>query len=219
MTARRTIRSTRGARFGLTWTLAAVLLGGCVLGGSGIEPRYYSAADALDAALPAAVAGTADALPVELEPVSAVGHLRERMVWRDGRGEVGYREAQRWSELPADLVARGLEAAVFAEPRLTLAGGRSALRLTVVLEEFGELRGEPLQAELRLRARLVRRDGSLVFQRRFGAQLAVDAGDPRQLASALGELLATELDAVCAAVVEAASAEAAAESAAAPGSD
>ena len=84
---------------------------------------------------------------------------------------------------------------------------REALRLAVALEEFGELRADGRQAEVRLRARLARRDGSLVFQRRFAARVPVADGDPRGLASALGETLAVQLAEVTSAVVEAAAAE------------
>ncbi|QDU67813.1 hypothetical protein Pla86_29010 [Planctomycetes bacterium Pla86] len=179
--------------------LACAVLASC-LGGPGIEPRYFSATAAFDANLEAAQPDADEVYLIELQPVRVVGHLRERMVWRDGAGEVGFREDRRWSEDPAGLLARGLEAALAAAPGVGAAPAAAEWSLSVTLEQFGELRATDTRAEVGLRATLVDRRGRVVLQRQFSASEPVADDDPGALVRALGAELADQVQLLLAAV-------------------
>lgn len=186
--------------------LAAAALGvasiaGCRFGGPALEPRYFSAAEALAEELGGAAQDDPRVHLVALRPTRAAGHLRERMVWRNGAGEVGFREDRRWTEPPVELLRRALELAVVGAPGLAAAPGSADQSLAVTLEAFGELRGDGTRAaEVELVAVLSERGGRVLLRRRFSEVVPVPSDDAAALARALGQGLGRQLAALCAAV-------------------
>jgi ABC-type uncharacterized transport system auxiliary subunit len=161
-----------------------LLLCGCRFGGPALEPRYFSPAPFVEAA-PMLPAAPVAAGPLELREVRAAAHLRERLVWHDGRAEFGFYEEWRWVEPPAELVRRTLDRAL-AQCAGPAVGPRAVL--WVELLAFEERRGAGGGATVRLRAE--RTEEGAASTRQFAATVPCASGRPEALAEALGSALA-----------------------------
>jgi ABC-type uncharacterized transport system auxiliary subunit len=162
--------------------LAALTVGGCLsLGGPPLEPRYFTATPfVLDAERPAAP----ETVAVLFMGLSAAEHLRERFVWSDGSGEVGFREELRWAEAPSTMVGR-------AFGRLRDRGEPDAAATTVLvggdLLAFEERWSDGGSAALvELDARFTTRAGAFLGTERVRVERPLDGDDPARLAEELG---------------------------------
>ncbi|MEZ6018454.1 MAG: ABC-type transport auxiliary lipoprotein family protein [Planctomycetota bacterium] len=97
--------------------------------------RWFSAAPERVSAIDAAVLVDAP-VALRLRRVTAARHLGERMAWRTGQ-EYGFRELERWTELPEAVVSRTLERELF-ESGVFLRDGRAVLALDVEVRAFEE---------------------------------------------------------------------------------
>jgi cholesterol transport system auxiliary component len=77
---------------------------------------------------------------LRLGRVTAAGHLRERIAFRDGPHELGFYEDRRWTERPEAYVRRELERRLFDEAALDRTLDPSAPTLDVELLSFEEVR-------------------------------------------------------------------------------
>ncbi|MFG0316503.1 MAG: ABC-type transport auxiliary lipoprotein family protein [Planctomycetota bacterium JB042] len=175
----------------------AALLPGCLSLPKGEAPPVRTFEPGLPA--PAAV-GSAPPAPFRLGRVSAAEHLRERLVWRAGDGEVGFYDDLRWTELPVRYLERALgdelhrRRAMPSEPPMAV--------LDVRLEAFEETLAPRSGVRVVVRGGVERRDGR---RREVVAEVvrARPTDDPLEVGAALGDAL---VEAVRTAVAEAAAA-------------
>lgn len=146
---------------------------------------------------------------LRLRRVTAARHLGERMAWREGV-EYGYRELERWTELPDALVGRALERALF-EAGPFQRDGRAELALDVEVRAFEELRGPRPVARVELGLVLAAGGERAAVDRtvRADAPLADLEGGarPRDVAEAMGAAVEAAIATTLAALREAAAAQ------------
>lgn len=98
-------------------------------------------------------------LPLELGRVRAGSQLREKIVFRDARWEVGFYEDRRWTERPEEYVRRALGRTLFEERGFERSiSDPNAAVLEVELLGFEELRAKPVHAA-RVQLRMILHDG------------------------------------------------------------
>jgi cholesterol transport system auxiliary component len=100
--------------------------------------------------LPASASASAPAsgLRLRLGRIQGSSHLRERIVFRNANGELGYYEGRRWTERPEDYVRRALSRALFEERGLTRVVSGAAPTLELELVGFEEIRGPARTARI-----------------------------------------------------------------------
>ncbi len=103
-------------------------------------PRYFTPVSSSNSAgKPAATLAYTPAL--HLGRITSSSHLRERMVYRDAEGRVGYYDDRRWTERPEAYLRRALSRALFEERGFKRTVTGSGANLDVELVSFEELRG------------------------------------------------------------------------------
>jgi len=149
------------------WVLfcAAALQCACALTSKSepMVPRYYSPeyrGGRSAATLPASASVPATGLQLRLGHIRGSSHLRERIVFRNANGELGYYEERRWTERPEDYLRRGLSRALFEERGLTRVVSGMAPTLELELVEFEEIRGPA--PKVRIEAVIVLHDQRVV---------------------------------------------------------
>lgn len=175
---------------------------GCALTSKGeaVQPRFYSA----EVAAPARTggAGATGSCDLRLGGVDAAAHLRERMVFRQPSGEVGFYEERRWTERPEVYARRALSRALFEQKGLREVVAGEAPTLSVELLAFEEVRRDDGSAvRLRLAAELSD-DRTVVWRQTFAAEKALPGKSDDERAGAIAAALAQCLQEVAAAVAE-----------------
>lgn len=175
----------------LTAALCCAALPACALTSKAdaLSPRYFSPEPTNAVNSPKA------AKPYELRlgAVSAAAHLDERIAYRVGASELGFYEAQRWTENPEQYLRRALERDLFEQRGLSRIVGGDALTLDVELTEFEELRGEPLRARVSLTFQL-RDDHKTFVQRTLHVERSITPRPGTDAAQSLAGTLAETLD-------------------------
>jgi cholesterol transport system auxiliary component len=156
-------------------------------------PRYFS---------PTARSTNASAKPkidaaqqkvLRLGRISASSHLRERMVYRDESGRVGYDEERRWTERPEAYLRRALSRALFEERGFKRTVTGTGPSLDVELVAFEELRGSKPVA--RLEAIVLLEDGrTSVFEQTVVVERPIERASDAERDGAVVRALSEALE-------------------------
>ena len=168
--------------------LVSLLLVACVSKNPPVETRYFHprVPDARGTPLE-----NSAAQPVRLVQVVGAAHLGDRIVWRLVENEIGFDELNRWAALPATIVEDALQR--YLEPRNGFVRSESATArtLSVYVTAF-EVERPSTRFMVQIQATL--RDPSGTLQTAtFEGQHPATLDDPRSVAEAAGEALATAL--------------------------
>lgn len=168
---------------------AAATLCSCALLSKGerVTPLYFTPASTSAGATQTEQAPLGSRGQLRLGRVTSSAYLRERMVYRDRSGRVGYYEERRWTERPEAYLRRALSRALFEERgfKRTVAG--AGVSLDVELVAFEELQGP--NPVVRLEAVALLEDGrasifehTVVVERPIGAAAETERDNAAVLA-------------------------------------
>jgi ABC-type uncharacterized transport system auxiliary subunit len=153
------------------------------------EPRYFAPL------APASGTETAEPWPgdaplLRLRRVQSAVHLRRRIVWRRSEGEFGFRELERWTQPPADVVEEWLARDLFERRglRRALAGPHPLLQVDV--RAFDEVLEPERAARVELTALLSDARGQALLERTYVSQHPLAGSGPTELSRAMGAALA-----------------------------
>jgi cholesterol transport system auxiliary component len=138
-----------------------LLLSGCALTNKSdaLDVRWFTPEHVKPQITSARTNDGATPLPLELGRVRAGSELREKIVFRDARWEVGYYEDRRWTERPEEYVRRALGRTLFEERGFARSiSDPNAAVLEIELLAFEELRAKPVHAA-RVQLRVIVHDG------------------------------------------------------------
>jgi len=174
----------------------------CALTGKSeaMVPRYFTLEPPAQQATTAAEAGprelpTAGVAPeLRLGRVTAAGHIREPIVYRQSDRELGFYDDRLWSEKPSAYLERALGRVLFEEKGLRQLIAGSGPVLDVSLLALEEVRGKTPRARVQLKAVLYE-DKSVRFEQTFVVErpiVAARRGDVESV-GALADALAAAL--------------------------
>ena len=131
---------------------------------------------------------------LRLGRVTSGAHLRERIVFRDSKYELGFYEDLRWTERPDAYLRRALSQVLFEELGLRSVVSGNAPVLDVELVHFEEVRKPQHVATISLAFslrddRVVRRAQTITLERPIPATEKAEA--PAAMAATLGEAMRT----------------------------
>ncbi len=192
-------RPGRGA-LGVVAAVAALLVGCTVLPQNSYQPPRYFRPEL--PGLPAAETPPGEsALPLYLRPVTAAGHLRERIVWRTSDVEMGFYDLRRWTDLPAEYVEGALEGSLFESGRMRRVAGGHGPSLDVEVRAFDEVLRPVHEVRISLYAQLRDPNHNSLMERAFRVERPVHGDDPTEMARTMGEALQQISEDVAQAVV------------------
>lgn len=122
-----------------------------------LAPSYFTPASSPLRARQTASTPSGESRQLRLGRITSSAYLRERMVYRDPSGRVGYYEERRWTERPEAYLRRALSRALFEERGLKRTVTGAGASLDVELVAFEELRGP--KPVVRLEAVVLLEDG------------------------------------------------------------
>lgn len=172
--------------------LASLLLVACVSKNPPVETRYFHprVPDATGAP-----PGNPAAEPVRLVQVVAAPHLGDRIVWRLVENEIGFDELNRWAASPAMIVEDALKRYLDAQNGFLRSESATVRTLSVHVTAF-EVERLSTRFVVQLQATL--RDPSGALQSAaFEGEHPATIDDPRSVAEAAGEALASALRGLC----------------------
>jgi uncharacterized lipoprotein YmbA len=168
--------------------LASLLLVACVSKNPPVETRHFHprVPDAMGAP-----AGSPAAEPVRLVQVVAAPYLGDRIVWRFAENEIGFDELNRWAASPTTIVEDALKRHLSPQNGFLLSESATARTLSVYVAAF-EVDRPSTRFVVQIQATL--RDPSGALQSAaFEGEHPATIDDPRSVAEAAGEALATAL--------------------------
>ena len=190
--------------------LALVVLAGCLLPErSRVSIRYYSIGPT---AVKAPTRAPAD-LSIAVRALDSASRYRDSILYRDGATAVGYHDAERWVEPPAEMVTRALRRALEAARIARLvADDRLARRADVLVEgtltRFDEVHGAKqwtAECELELVVKHAG-TGKVLAATRLAASTPADERTTKAFVTAMdhavGDLVAQATGAVAQALAE-----------------
>lgn len=177
--------------------LALFALGACsLLPKPAPTIRWFSATPASepsDWAQPDDPEATRTVATLRLRRVTAARHLGERIAWRRDV-EFGYRDLERWTELPDVVVAGALERRLF-ETGAFARDGRATLALDVDVRGFEEAR-DVGAARIELYVLLSGPGDRALIDRTVVAEVSLDGDGPEDLAAAMRRALVSAVESI-----------------------
>jgi cholesterol transport system auxiliary component len=172
-----------------------------------VEPRYFSP-ESSDGNVGAAPAPrrAAEGHALRLGSVGGGSYLKDRIVYRKSREELGFYPDKRWTERPEIFLRRALERALFEKRGLSRALTGASPTLTADLIEFEEVRSPPAVGRVRIAYALhddrsVLREGTLTVERPIppgglgeGAMVAALGAALRAIVEQIADQVVSELE-------------------------